>query len=432
MEQETRTAKFFKQRKFLTVLPLLVIPFLTVFFVLLGGGTNSNVLAASADTPGFNKDIPTAVVEEKPLDKMKYYELAEKEAADLLEQQKNDPYYRGDGIDEYSSPDDSGNQTRYGTSGNVNTSIYPGKNGYAPENKVLDRLEKLNAALKASEPETAAVPVSYNPNGGTASVSKDMEKLEVMMQRMQQGNDQEDPEMQQINGMLERILDIQHPERVQEQLRKTSEQRKGQVFAVSPYTDSQIVSPLAAPLQNQSQQQVVNQGNGFFSLDDEPVHPDLRNAIEAVIHEAQVLTSGSTVKLRLLNDIFINGVRIPKDHFVFGTASLNGERLEVSIDHIRFEASVFPVTMSVHDMDGMNGIYIPGAITRDVLKQSGDQSLQGLGMMSMNPSLGVQAASAGIELGKNILSKKIKLVKVQVKAGYKVLLLDEKQQRNNN
>lgn len=431
MEQETRTAKFLKQRKFLTVLPLLVVPFITVFFVLLGGGDNPAAHAASAALAGFNQDIPTAVVKEQPLDKMKYYELAEKDAADLLERQKNDPYYKGTSMDEYVHLNDAEVKTGYGTGGNVNTSVYPGKHGDAPENKVLERLEKLNAALKAPEPETV-LPVSYNPNGGTAAVSKDMEKLEVMMQRMQQGNDQEDPEMQQINGMLERILDIQHPGRVQEQLRKTSEQRKGQVFAVSPYKDSQVVSSLAVASQDQSQPVAIKQGNGFFSLDDEQAFPDRRNAIEAVIHEAQVLTSGSTVKLRLLNDIFINGVRIPKDYFVFGTASLNGERLEVSIDHIRFEASVFPVTMSVHDIDGMSGIYIPGAITRDVMKQSGDQSLQGLGMMSMNPSLGVQAASAGIELSKNLLSKKIKLVKVQVKADYKVLLVDEKQQRNNN
>lgn len=83
-------------------------------------------------------------------------------------------------------------------------------------------------------------------------------------------------------------------------------------------------------------------------------------------------------------------------------------------------------------MDGMEGVYIPGAITRDVMKQSGDQSLQGLGMMSMSPSLGMQAASAGIELGKNLLSRKIRLVKVQVKAGYRVLLMDQNQKRNNN
>lgn len=430
MEQETRTAKFLKQRKFLTVLPLLVIPFLTVFFVLLGGGRNTDAQAASADLAGFNKDIPTAVVEEQVLDKMKYYELAEKDAAALLEQQKNDPYYTGPDINEYASAEDSANKLGNGTGGNVNTSVYAGRHGDAPENKVLERLEKLNAALKAPEPEPAAPAVSYTQNEGTVAVSKDMEKLEVMMQRMQQGNDTEDPEMQQINGMLERILDIQHPERIQEQMRKTSEQRKGQVFSVSPYKDSAVISSLSA-----SQDKSLTgakQHNGFFSLNDEPAITDVRNAIEAVIHESQILTSGATVKLRLMNDIFINGVRIPKDHFIFGTASLNGERLEIAIDHIRYEASLFPVTMWVHDMDGMSGIYIPGAITRDVMKQSGDQSLQGLGMVSMNPSLGVQAASAGIELGRNLLSKKIKLVKVQVKAGYKVLLLDQKQQRNNN
>lgn len=428
MEKETRTAKFFRQRKFLMVLPLLVTPFITVFFVLFGGGSSTGAPTSSTALNGFNQDIPSAVVDDRALDKMKYYELAEQEAAALLEQQKNDPYYTGTDRNEMIS--DSGMIAGYGTGGNVNTSVYAGKHANAPEDKVLERLEKLNAVLKAPDPVPAAPTVSYT-NSGTAETGKDMEQLDAMMQRMQQSGDQEDPEMEQINGVLERILDIQHPERVQEQLRKTSEQRKGQVFAVTPYQDSQIVSSLSAPAHENSQP-VISQSNGFYSLDDEQGLSAMQNAIEAVIHEAQVLTSGSTVKLRLLNDVFINGVRIPRDHFIFGTAALNGERLLVNIDHIRLDASVFPVTMSVHDMDGMSGIYIPGAITRDVMKQSGDQSLQGLGMMTMNPSLGVQAASAGIELGKNMLSKKIKLVKVQVKAGYKVLLLDEKQQRNND
>src|SRR5690606_34461312 len=122
---------------------------------------------------------------------------------------------------------------------------------------------------------------------------------------------------------------------------------------------------------------------------------------------------------------------IPKDHFVFGTATLTGDRLQVSIGSMRYGASLFPVSLAVHDMDGMSGIYIPGAITRDAVKQSGEQSLQGIGMLSLNPSLGAQAASAGIELGRNLLGRKIKLVKVQVKAGYRVLLLDEKQKQSS-
>jgi hypothetical protein len=39
----------------------------------------------------------------------------------------------------------------------------------------------------------------------------------------------------------------------------------------------------------------------------------------------------------------------------------------------------------------------------------------------------VQAASAGIEAAKTLLSKKSKLIKVTVKAGYQVLLRDEQQ-----
>jgi len=45
--------------------------------------------------------------------------------------------------------------------------------------------------------------------------------------------------------------------------------------------------------------------------------------------------------------------------------------------------------------------------------------------------LGAQAASAGIETARDLISKKVKLVKVTVKAGYQVLLRDEKQKQNN-
>ena len=78
-------------------------------------------------------------------------------------------------------------------------------------------------------------------------------------------------------------------------------------------------------------------------------------------------------------------------------------------------------------MDGLDGIYIPGAITRDVAKQSADRAVQGIGFTALDPSIKVQAASAGIEAAKTLFSKKAKLIKVMVKAGYQVLLRDEKQ-----
>jgi conjugative transposon TraM protein len=255
-----------------------------------------------------------------------------------------------------------------------------------------------------------------------------------MMQSMNQ-QEGEDPELKQLNGMLEKILDIQHPDRVQEKIRQTSETQKGQAFAVSASrkeipvslleytTDGRIATN--SPSINQSQQ------NGFYSLDESGLTDGTQNAIQAVIHETQTLVAGSTVKLRLINDVYINGKLIPKDNFLFGEAKLNGERLDIEISGVRYQNSLFPVQLSVYDMDGMNGIYIPGAITRDVAKQSADRTLQGIGLTTLDPSLGAQAASAGIEAARDMISKKVKLVKVTVKAGYQVLLMDEKQKQNN-
>ena len=82
------------------------------------------------------------------------------------------------------------------------------------------------------------------------------------------------------------------------------------------------------------------------------------------------------------------------------------------------------------DLDGIAGIYIPGAITRDVAKQSTDQAIQSIRLASLDPSVGAQAASAGIQAAKSLIGRKVKLVKVTVKAGYRVLLRDNKASDN--
>jgi hypothetical protein len=48
-------------------------------------------------------------------------------------------------------------------------------------------------------------------------------------------------------------------------------------------------------------------------------------------------------------------------------------------------------------------------------------------MNSIDPSFKVQATTAGINAAKSLLTKKAKLVKVTVKAGYKVLLKENQQ-----
>lgn len=163
----------------------------------------------------------------------------------------------------------------------------------------------------------------------------------------------------------------------------------------------------------------------FYGIENNPHNEDGSNAIEAVVHANQILVNGAVIKLRFATDIYINGVLIPKGNYANGIASLDNERLEIEINSIRYGNNLFPVKLEVYDMDGLPGIYIPGAITRDVAKQSADNSLQLMELTTLDPSLKAQAAAAGINTAKSLLSRKVKLVKVMVKAGYKLLLRDK-------
>lgn len=92
-------------------------------------------------------------------------------------------------------------------------------------------------------------------------------------------------------------------------------------------------------------------------------------------------------------------------------------------------SSGLSATKPTNSPEEIPGIYIPGAISRDVAKQSADNSLQIMELTSMDPSFKAQAAATGINAAKSLLSKKVKQVKVIVKAGYRLMLKDKSVQQ---
>jgi hypothetical protein len=77
-------------------------------------------------------------------------------------------------------------------------------------------------------------------------------------------------------------------------------------------------------------------------------------------------------------------------------------------------------------MDGIEGIRVPGSLSRDVIKSSAEQSLQSVNVLSLDPSIKTQAITAGIGAARNLLSRKVKIVRATITAGYDVLLRDNK------
>ncbi|MBT2561290.1 conjugative transposon protein TraM [Pedobacter sp. ISL-68] len=413
-----RKTNYTKKQKFLLILPVLVVPFLTMGFYALGGGQSKP--ATEVIGKGLNQELPDAHIENKEMDKMAYYDKASSDSMQNRKENVNDPYAQ--------NPQLTGGQlSSTGLQGFSNA--YPdGSNpNYGADNeaRIYQKLGALNKALNQPINDNTQDGQHYNSTNGKRAIDPgDIDRLEQMMHSMQDNGGVDDPETKQLNNMLEKILDIQHPERVREKIKQSEDSRKGQVYSVLTGVKKDRISFL------ENSDGLAGSGFpgiGFYGVESSLSDEDAQNAIEAVVHENQTLVNGSTVKLRLLDTIHVKGTLVPKDNFVYGTVSLDGERLIIKITSLRYKKSLFPVQLSVFDIDGMDGIYIPGAIARDVAKQSTEQTIQGIGLNTFDQSLGAQAAGAGIEAAKTLFSKKIKLIKVMVKAGYKVLLRDDKQ-----
>lgn len=432
---KTYSEKFKKQRKFLFVLPLLVLPFITMVFWALGGGQGTQNSLEKEKQKGFNTQLPEAKLPTGKLDKMSLYHLAEQDSQALQEARAQDPYadYRASQTNksvtdtnvagyEPDNPD-------YNDSYDAGTSLQRGPD--PNELKVQRKLAQLEDALNTPPPDTDLFSTKDLPKpADIGDTNPSMARLDQIMNNMQQERSA-DPELQQLDGMLEKILDIQHPGRIQKQLKARSEKQAGEVFPVTTSTNAGTVSLLQRPfipdLSEDSASPFMGslQQNDFYDLTRPALQDNLTpQSIPAVVHETQTVISGTTIKLRLLQDTYINGMLIPKNIFVFGTCILAGERLNIQVKDIRYGNRIFPVSLDVFDMDGQKGIRVPGAITRDAAKEGADQTIQSLQLMDMNPSLATQAAGAGIETIKGLLGRKAKLVRVTVKAGYPVLLVD--------
>ncbi|MDH7459870.1 conjugative transposon protein TraM [Chitinophagaceae bacterium 26-R-25] len=432
------TTKHFRQRKFLLIMPLLAVPLLTFLLWSTGllGSIPSNDNVASKTT-GLNTTLPgVGRGKDSSWSKLNFYEAADKEAAKRASLAKSDPYYQLAPLEIMDTADTGllpvGSKRDVDgdePNGLQKSSLVGGSTEDPNEVKVYQKLNALNKALEerptvANKSSVTNLPMRTEVEGSDNDVSR----LEAMMQQMNSSSNNSNPEMDQINSMLEKVLDIQHPERVKGRLQEVVANNKELSLPVGTKGDELAVTTLGnLPIDTLPGSTATVSRNQFYSLEEEndDRSNDPHNAISAIIPEEQALVNGATVKLQAAEDVSISGILIPKGQSLFGEATLSNERLKIDIRSIRFGYSILPVKLSVYDLDGVEGIYMPGAIGREVAKQSTDQAIQSMGIASLDPSIGAQAASAGIQATKSLIGKKSKQVRVTVRTGYEVLLYDQ-------
>ena len=152
-----------------------------------------------------------------------------------------------------------------------------------------------------------------------------------------------------------------------------------------------------------------------------------KNTISASVYGYQTVTDGQTVRLRLLEPMAVDERIIPKNSIVVGTTKIQGERLCITITSIENGRMIIPVELSVYDTDGQEGIFIPNSMEVSAAKEVVANMGGSMGS-SINISSDAKAQLAS-DLGKGLIqgtsqyiAKKMRTVKVHLKAGYQVLL----------
>jgi conjugative transposon TraM protein len=430
------TEKFLRQRRFVMALPVLVTPFLALLFWALGGGEGTPA-QASEQSPGFNIELPGAHFEKNEAslwDKFSLYEQAKRDSIKYEEARRSDPYYA---INPLVSSDSVPRPDKLMTSLGKKDHARHMREQEAVINKKLEELTRyVNTPVTPAQEQNLLSSAQPSKDTSDGLNTEAVDRLEKMMTIMSSSNG-EDSEMKQIDQMLDKVIKIQHPETVSHDVASTPRAVDQSANTVTPVVGEEDIGLVQRDLWDPLEVGVDTataidslvessySSNAFYGIEDEVVFdPLVSNALQAVVHETTTVVAGSTVKMRLTADVMVGGRVVKKNSFVYGTCAIQGERLLIKIKSVSVDNSIVPTALSVYDVDGMEGIYIPGAITRDAAKQAASQSVQDVDLFSMNTSLGAQAAVAGVEAAKGLFSRKAKLIKVTVKAGYKIFLKD--------
>ncbi|GAA6253724.1 conjugative transposon protein TraM [Bacteroides thetaiotaomicron] len=190
-----------------------------------------------------------------------------------------------------------------------------------------------------------------------------------------------------------------------------------------------VVSLLSAPMSDDEFIESYSQPRnmGFFTAAGNEGVKD-KNSIRACVNQTVTLTNGKEVQIRLLEPMQAGDILIPANTLVTGACRITGERLEVTVNSIQYADNIIPVELKVYDLDGQQGISVPG---NDEVKAAQEvastlASSAGTSIMISDNAGSQLAADMGkglIQGASQYVSKKMSVVKVTLKANYKLLLL---------
>ena len=157
----------------------------------------------------------------------------------------------------------------------------------------------------------------------------------------------------------------------------------------------------------------------------------LRNTLKVVVDRTTVLKEGDNVVLRLLESAKVQGLRIPRQSRLIAVAKIEGNRMHLLVKSIEVDAHIIAVKLSAYDTDGQEGVYIPGSEDINALKEVGANIGGSMGTAftfasSVKDQIISEAARGVMQGASQLLQKKLRTIKVTLKGGYRLFLVQSK------
>ncbi|RLJ75112.1 conjugative transposon protein TraM [Pedobacter alluvionis] len=169
----------------------------------------------------------------------------------------------------------------------------------------------------------------------------------------------------------------------------------------------------------------------FYTAGEATDNDQIANSIAACIHDTQIITSDNAVRIRLLDNVRLYKMVIPKGTVLTAMAKFQPTRLQLLIQSVEFKGYIMAVELTVYDVDGQPGLAIPYSSERSALTDiAANMGNTGGTSISMSSTAGQQIKS---DLSKSLVqgisgyfSKKVRMPKITLKAGYKLFLVSKK------
>ena len=195
----------------------------------------------------------------------------------------------------------------------------------------------------------------------------------------------------------------------------------------------QVVSSLGQPMSDADfirEYGTKARNMGFHSLTSLAA-PTMRNTLKVVVDRTTTLKEGDNVVLRLLETAKVQGLRIPRQSRLIAVAKIKGNRMHLLIKSIEVDGHIIAVKLSAYDTDGQEGVYIPGSEDINALKEVGANIGGSMGTSftfasSAKDQIISEAARGVMQGASQLLQKKLRTVKVTLKGGYRLFLVQTK------